>query len=88
MKIPRSTLGKVLELVLEGGARQATAYLSEKQIVKATRRTFKRGTRHSTIDVVVTAGRPNYSDRKYIRDLVKAGEKFPVRKIRLKWPKS
>lgn len=84
MKIPRSTLGKVLECVLEGGAKQATAYLSPKDVIKATCRT-KHRSRAQTVETVVTVGRPNYSDREYIRDLIKAGERFPVRKIRLKW---
>ena len=66
------------------GAKQATKYLSPKLTIKATRQgKMRKGERQMTI--VVTIGRPNYAEREFIRQAIKAGEPFPIRKSLLKY---
>lgn len=67
--------------------RRATAYLSPRLVVKATRqRPYDR--RYGGETFVVTIGAPNYRERAWIK-LAKAGrEPFPVWRILLTaWPK-
>lgn len=89
MAIPRNVFGQLMECILEGGARQATKYISERETVKATLRTYKRrmhGPRPKDRTIVVTVGPPNYLERRFIKLAKKAGEPFPIKKIQLKWP--
>lgn len=67
--------------------RKATAYLSDKLVVKMTRqRRFKARDRSHTL--VLTYGKPNYLEREFIKQCKKAGVPFPIRKVQLKmWPK-
>lgn len=70
---------------------RATKYVSEKQTIKVTRRRYKRGSYHRTKsdrgEFLVTAGRPNFAERLFIKRAKKAGEPFPVKKIQLKYAK-
>lgn len=73
----------VIERTLNG-ARKATKYLSPNLVVKASRRHApRRGERN--VEIVVTVGRPNYDERYTIALAKKAGEKFPIRKVQLKY---
>lgn len=69
-------------------AHTATKFVSEKEVVRATRRLYgkKLPRKGSNIELVVTIGRPNYAERQFIADCKKAGLKFPIKKIRLKFP--
>jgi len=71
-------VAKVFKILAESGAYRATGYLSPKLTIKAT---FV-----NKESVLITVGRPNYAERKFIKLAKKAGEKFPIRKIQLKWP--
>jgi diaminopimelate epimerase len=64
-------------------ARSAVKYVSEKEVVKATRR-GKPSKRACQTQVLLTIGRPNYAERKFIKLCQKAGEPFPVKKVQLK----
>ncbi len=65
----------------------ATIYLSDTCTVKATRR-HKQDERYRHEEFVVSIGRPNYAEKKMVKDLLKAGVPFPVKKAQLKfWPK-
>ena len=76
----------VVSLAL-GGARQATYYQSPTFVLRATRRhKVRRGER--TTELVLTVGRPNFRERRFISACQKAGEPFPVRKVQLEWYKS
>ncbi len=69
-------------LVVAGPYRRATAYLSEKETAKATYQgKFRKRSRSRTI--LVTIGRPNFKERKFIKLCKKVGEPFPVAKIQL-----
>jgi len=51
--------------------------------VKATRQhKLRKGGRGSTL--LVTIGKPNYLERKFVRECQKAGEPFPIKRIQLK----
>lgn len=85
MKVTRLALAQVTELVFSG-AKKATKYLGPDLVVKATRR-HKADRRARTVELVLTAGKPNYAERKFVKACKVAGEKFPVRKIQVRWDK-
>lgn len=67
--------------------RRATAYISDKLTIKATaqRRTDKR---NKSVTVLVTVGRPNFLERKFIKVCKDAGCAFPLRQVQHKfWKK-
>lgn len=86
--IPEKQIGEAVSCVLVvPNCRRATAYLSENFTVKATaqRRIDKRA---KSATVLVTMGRPNFLERRFIRLCQKAGMCFPLRQVQLKfWPK-
>ena len=68
-------------------ARRATLYLTERLVVKATARNKPRATdRHS--EYVLSIGRPNYDERKFIKRAKKAGASFPTEIQIQPWPKN
>lgn len=66
------------------GARSAVKYISEKEVVRATRR-LKPDKRNTREEVVLTIGKPNYAERAFVKLCKKAGEPFPVKKVQLKF---
>jgi len=67
--------------------RRATAFISAKQIVRATAQ-YRIDGRCSRATILLTIGQPNFVERRFIRLAKKAGEPFPIKKIQLKfWPK-
>lgn len=67
--------------------RRATYYLSPGLTIKATR-TRRVDKREKAESYIVTVGRPNYAERKFIKVAKAAGEPFPVKKVQLTfWPK-
>lgn len=83
-----SAIGSVIEVLLRSGAKSAVKFLSEKQIVRATRKTFKSANDpRANVELTLTLGRPNFAERKFVKLCKKAGEKFPVKKIQLKFAK-
>lgn len=83
MKITRLALAQVVEAVFDG-AQKATKYLGPKLVVKATRRHARRKNER-TVEVVLTAGAPNYAERKFLKACAAAGEPIPVRKVQVKF---
>ncbi len=71
-------------LLGDGGARKATKYFSPTLVAKATRR-HKGTKRDRTTEILVTIGRPNYAERKFIKTALAAGEQFPIKGIQLKF---
>jgi len=94
MKIPRNAVERVVISLLEcAGARSVVMFVSEHQVVKATKR-FRypslktpSSLRHfsNQVEVVLTIGRPNFKERKFIKLCKKSGEPFPVKKFQLRW---
>lgn len=63
----------------------ATMYVSEKFIVKATWSINPRGGKLCSATILVTYGKPNYLERLFIANCLKAGEKFPVKKVQFRF---
>ena len=80
----QDVLGSLKQVIapLLAGNRKATKYLSPRLVVKASRRHKPRY--GANVEIVLTIGRPNYTEREFIADAKKAGEGFPVRKVQLK----
>jgi hypothetical protein len=80
-------LPHVLNALLTSGARRATKFVRKDLVVTVTQRR-ERGKlpKRGTLDFSVKIGRPNFSEREFIHSCRKAGEPFPVKKIRLTFP--
>lgn len=76
---------KVLAGLNVDGVKTAIAYLSPIYIIRATRRLYKGRPSRTHFEAVVTAGRPNYRERLFIKVAQKAGVKFPIRKVQLRF---
>lgn len=85
MKLSRKLFGQLAELILEGGAKKATKFLSADLVLKATLQGKSRKSDRSKT-VLFTVGKPNYAEREFIAKCKEAGEPFPVKKVQLKWP--
>lgn len=84
MKALQKAIARTINALLGNpDARTATKYLSETQVVRATKRRIKGKLPKGSIDLVVTSGRPNFVARRYIKALKRAGEPFPVKKVHL-----
>lgn len=81
---------RVTDALLSAGAWKATLILSPTEVVRATRRWYRRTRTQSAkrIEVIVTIGRPNYLERDMVKACKRAGEPFPVRKVQLKFRKA
>lgn len=88
MSQPYSHVALAIQAVVTHGAHAATKYLSPKHVVKVTQRLAagKLPRKGGNLDFVVTVGSPNFADRLFIKQCIKAGEPFPVKKLRLKFP--
>lgn len=87
MKVARHWIVDLIEVLDGTGAIRATKYLSEKQIIRAVRRTYGGKIIKGNTEIVLTMGKPNYQEREFIKNCKKAGEGFPVKKIQIKWAK-
>ena len=85
MKYPIGAVRDTVEALLRSNAMKATKFLSDKQIVRASRRTFG-GKIHKVgnVEIVLVLGKPNYAERESIKLWKKAGATFA--KIQLKFP--
>ena len=64
---------------------RAVEYVSPKLIIRAVRRTFnKKIYKGSNIEIMLTIGRPNYLEREFIEECLKAKEPFPIKRVQLK----
>lgn len=82
---------KVIETLINQNAYKATYYISPKEIIRAVRKRYKFGKNKKTlprkdhnIEIMLTIGRPNYTEREFIKLCQKAKEPFPVKKIQIK----
>ena len=78
---------QTVRALVDSNAHRATKYVSSKHIVRATRRLVRgKVPNGKNVEIVLTSGQPNYAERKFIKQLHKAGEPLPVKKIQLKFP--
>lgn len=76
----------VIGALLTSKSYRATKYLSPSMVISATRITYggRIDGRDSRVDVRVKIGAPNVHQREFIKQALKAGEPFPIRKVQLK----
>lgn len=73
----------IVSALIVTNMRKATKFIGPNLVVKLTRRHKPtRGERSATF--LLTIGKPNHDERKFIKDCRKAGEPLPVRKVRMK----
>lgn len=85
MTTMRTPIETAVRLALHKDVRSVTIYQSPQQRITATRRF--RSLRVQSVDLIVTVGKPNYRQRKFIAACKKAGEPFPIKKPQLRlWP--
>lgn len=79
---------KVIDTLLETGAHRATKYISEHEVITATRKMFRKKfpRKGDNTDIALKIGRPNFRERLFIKSAKRAGEMFPVKKIQLQFP--
>lgn len=76
-------VSEVVDPVVSRDYRKATKYVDPSFVVKASVRHRPRKAR-GIIEVVLTMGRPNYAERRFIRAAKKAGTTFPVEAVQLR----
>lgn len=85
-QIPPKAFSKVVNALVASVAKSATLYLAPNLVVRATWR-HKPKANHTREEMVLTFGAPNYLERLFVKQAVKAHEPFPIRKVLLKaWP--
>ncbi len=95
MTVSRKDVSNVLDCMLEcPGINKATKYLSEKLIIRGTRRTYKttcgnqrKLRKTDPIEILFTIGRPNFKERAFIKNCKKVDEPFPVLKVQFEFDK-
>src|ERR1035437_6847156 len=78
-------LDQVVTTLLATGARRATKFIAPNYAMSTQRVTWgeRIDKRDKRIQISLKIGTPNYHERKFIKACVKAGEPFPVKKIKL-----
>lgn len=81
MKYIEATIAALVHLE----ARRATKFVTPNRVISAQRITYQGriDRRDATIDIRLKIGKPNYHERRFIKDCIKAGEPFPVKNIKL-----
>ena len=82
MSEPYCNVGKVIGALIKTKGYKATKYVRDDHVIKATSRQYERPNAR-TLEFVVTMGRPNYAERKFIKKAAKSGTPFPIAKIQL-----
>ena len=76
-------ISQVASVILRYDIKRATKYLLPNYTVKATVQGNPDG-RSRQRTILVTYGRPNYVEERFIKLAKKAGEPFPVKKVQMK----
>lgn len=84
---PFNEVKTVVATLVANDARTATKYLGPAYVVRATRRVYgaKRRFSRTAVEIILTMGRPNHAERRFIARCKKAGESF-LKKVQLKFP--
>jgi hypothetical protein len=87
MKISRSAVSQVVVSMLEcPKLKRASNYVSPDLVINGCR--MHPATKRSrSTTIVLSIGKPNYSNREFIKLCKKAGEPFPAKKMQLRWYK-
>ena len=78
---------RVIKALIASGAWQATLFLSPTEIIRVTRRLYRgrRAWDNKRLEFHLTVGKPNYREREFVKQLRRAHEPFPVKKIQLRY---
>jgi hypothetical protein len=76
---------EVCDEIVKGGVIKATKYISPVFIIRAVRKLFGKKITRGNIEIVLTIGKPNYTEREFIKLCKKANEPFPIKKVQLKF---
>lgn len=79
---------EVISHLMVAKAHTAMKYVSPRHVVRVTRQLVQGriAPKNQNLELVVTVGKPNFLERRFIKQCQKAGEKFPVKKIQVKFP--
>lgn len=78
-------VGTVIAALDQPKVYHAAKFLSEKLVVKASRRRFHgKIDKRAKFEAVLVIGGPNYREREFIKMCKKAGEPFPVKRVQLR----
>ena len=75
----------LIETLVAAKAVKATKYISEKEIIRATRTRYGRSFSRGNLELTITRGKPNYLEREFIKACKNAKEPFPIKKVQLKY---
>ena len=76
---------KIIKALILTTAIKATKYINPKFVIKAKRKVFNgKISKLGNIEIILTIGKPNFNERQFIKQAIKAGEPFPIKKIQLK----
>ena len=87
MKIPRKIFGELIECILTvNNMTKATKYYSKTEVVRATRRTYNgKIWKIGNVEILLTIGKPNFRERKFIKLCEKTSEPFPIKKVQFEY---
>ena len=75
----------VVKWATNGIVYNATKYLSPKLIVRAVRKRYKgKLLKNQNLELSLVIGRPNFAEREFIKDCLKAKEPFPIKPVQIK----
>lgn len=87
MSVRHRHVDQVVRALVDADAHTATKYVSPTAIVRATRQLVRgKVPQTGNLAITLTVGKPNYAERKFIKQCRKAGEPLPVKKVQLKFP--
>lgn len=79
-------INEVVDLIInDKTVIKATKYISPTSIVRAVRKLYGKKLLKGNTEITLTVGKPNYAEREFIKDCKEAGERFPVKKIQIKF---
>lgn len=82
VKICNAAEAVVSSLIVMNDLRKAVKFIGPNLVVKLTsQRKYSKRERQRTF--LLTIGKPNFAERKFVKECKKAGEPFPVEKVQL-----
>ena len=82
MKIARSWVARVINLVLSDSSVKKASYIISPVLTITGTRRCKTRKNDRTVEMVLTIGKPNFANRQFIKLAKASGEPFPIKKIR------
>ena len=78
---------QLIKVLIDMEAVKATLYNSPKEIVRVVRKTYHGKILKGNVEIILTIGKPNFIEREFIKLCKQAGERFPIKKVQLKFLK-